>query len=95
VDEPQIIDSRQIIVRKISLTPSHERVDSHSFFDISKVFPVGGEYRDPSQVTARSESCKRGGRVRIYSEPLVETNRKCFEAQNRSPEALTDLPGWW
>ena len=95
MDGPQIIDSKQIIVAKILLTPSCGGVDSHSFFGISSVFPVGGEYRDPSKVTAHSESCKRRRLVRIYSEPLVEKNRKCFEAQNRSPEALTDLPGWW
>jgi hypothetical protein len=26
------------------------------FFDISKVFPVGGEYRDPSKITAHSQA---------------------------------------
>ena len=56
-----MIDLKQIIVAKILLTPSSGRVDSHSFFGISNVFPVGGEYRDPSSVTARGESCKRGG----------------------------------
>jgi hypothetical protein len=33
-----------------------ESVDSKSFFDISKVFPVGGEYRDPSKITAHGQA---------------------------------------
>src|SRR5215831_15584264 len=43
VDGLHVIDSMAIIVVQISLTYFLKSVDSHSFFDISNVFPVGGE----------------------------------------------------
>jgi hypothetical protein len=42
VDSLQVIDSRGVLVAIISLTSFPESVDSHSFFDITNVFPVGG-----------------------------------------------------
>ena len=42
VDGLHVIDSMRIIVAQISLTYFRNSVDSHSFFDISNVFPVGG-----------------------------------------------------
>ena len=43
VEGPHVIDFAPIIVAQNSLTKSLERVDSQSFFDISNVFPIGGE----------------------------------------------------
>jgi hypothetical protein len=71
------------------------------FFDISKVFPVSGEYRDPSKITARDEaktsdagngdrrskpkSQAARGSVRVYSELLVEENMKSLKAKIEAP----------
>jgi hypothetical protein len=56
VDAPQAADSAVFIFAKNKLTSNTKSVDSQLFFDISKVFPVGGEYRDPSKITAHSQA---------------------------------------
>jgi hypothetical protein len=71
------------------------------FFDISKVFPVGGEYRDPSKITAHGQAKTSAagngdrriklkleaarGSVRVYSELLVEENMKSLKAKIEAP----------
>jgi hypothetical protein len=83
------------------LTKERKSVDSQLFFDISKVFPVGGEYRDPSKITAHSQAKTsdagngdrwnklklkaHGGSVRVYSELLVEENMKSLKAKIEAP----------
>jgi hypothetical protein len=56
VDGSQAADSACFIFAKKKLTKNRKSVDSQLFFDISKVFPVGGEYRDPSKITAARPS---------------------------------------
>jgi hypothetical protein len=56
VDVFQAADSACFIFAKKKLTKNAKSVDSQLFFDISKVFPVGGEYRDPSRITAHSQA---------------------------------------
>jgi hypothetical protein len=56
VDVFQAADSACFIFAKKKLTKSRKSVDSQLFFDISKVFPVGGEFRDPSKITAHSQA---------------------------------------
>jgi len=56
VDGLQSIDFTQVIFAKNELTKKQKSVNSQLFFDISKVFPVGGEYRDPSKITAHSQA---------------------------------------
>ena len=41
---------------KICLTKNRKSVDSQLFFDISTVFPVGSECRDPSKITAHGQA---------------------------------------
>jgi hypothetical protein len=43
VESTHVIDFAPIIVAQNSLTKFLKRVDSQSFFDISNVFPIGGE----------------------------------------------------
>ena len=56
VDGLQSVDFKQVIFAKNELTKKQKSVNSQLFFDISKVFPVGGEYRDPSKITAARPS---------------------------------------
>ena len=58
MDALQIADLKTIIVKQFRLTSGLGSVDSHSFFDISNVFPIGGEYRDSSLVTVRGPARK-------------------------------------
>jgi len=107
VDRLQVIDSEGLLGAINSLTSFRKGVDSHSFFDITNVLPVGGESGTQVRSRQHGESWKRrkletaragsGKRVSegLFSELLVEANMRCSEAKNRSPEALTDLPGWW
>ena len=55
-------DSRAFTGAIILLTYIADRLKSHSFFDISKVFPVGGENRGPSNnhlTAAQAENVRR------------------------------------
>ena len=63
-----------------------DSVDSHSFFDISNVYPVGGESGDQAKSLTHSASCKRSraGKV-LFSELLVEANRRCFKGNIEAP----------
>jgi hypothetical protein len=56
VDALQVADFEWLIFAKKKLTKSMKSVDSQLFFDISNVFPVGGEYRDPSRITAHGQA---------------------------------------
>jgi hypothetical protein len=83
------------------LTKNRKSVDSQLFFDISTVFPVGSEYRDPSRITvhgqAKTSDAGNGdrwnklklkaarGSVRVYSELLVEENMKSLKAKIEAP----------
>jgi hypothetical protein len=53
VDALQAIDSAWLIYQKNYLTKNTKRVDSQLFFDISKVFPVGGESGSQAKVTSQ------------------------------------------
>jgi hypothetical protein len=77
-----VIDYARIIVVQNSLTKFLKRVDSQSFFDISNVFPVGGESGSQAQVTTAQRKLKRceGWRGSI-SELLVEENRNVQSAK--------------
>jgi hypothetical protein len=80
------------------LTGATRRVNSDSFFDISKVLPVGGETRDPSVITVARQSQSHKlletaipwnrrkleaarGSARVYSELLVEENKRWIKAK--------------
>ena len=66
VDGLHVIDSMRIIIAKIPLTYFGNSVDSHSFFDISNVFPVGGKSGGQAKVTVtRRKSEVAGGQVRL------------------------------
>ena len=92
MDGLQVIDSKEVLGAIISLTSFHMSVDSQSFFDITNVFPVGGE--SGTQVrsqphseeleTARSWKRREGQRGSI-SELLVEANMRCSEAKIEAP----------
>jgi hypothetical protein len=45
-------------------------------------------------IARRKLEAKEGWQGSI-STLLVEANKGCFRGKNRSPEAFTDLPGWW
>ena len=57
----QAADFAGIIVAQFQLTSEQMRVNSQSFFDISNVFPVGGEYRDPSCSHGSTAKLKTAG----------------------------------
>ena len=66
VDGLHVVDSMRIIVAKISLTYFGNSVNSHSFFDISNVFPVGGKSGGQAKVTVtRRKSEVIGGQARL------------------------------
>jgi hypothetical protein len=86
VDRPQVIDSKNVLAAIISLTSFQMSVDSQSFFDITDVFPVGGE--SGTQVRSRpyGASWKRQeGQRGSISELLVEANMRCSEAKIEAP----------
>ena len=56
MDAFQAADSACFIFPKKKLTKNRKSVDSQLFFDISTVFPVGSEYRDPSKITAHGQA---------------------------------------
>ena len=101
VDSLQAIDSRGVLVAIIWLTSFPKSVDSHSFFDITNVFPVGGESGTQVRSRQHGESWKRReleaarGSARVYQQAAGRGEHEMFRGKNRSPEALTDLPGWW
>ena len=77
-----MIDFTPIIVAQNSLTKFLNRVDSQSFFDISNVFPVGGESGNQAKVTTAQRKLKRcEGRRGSISELLVEENRNVQSAK--------------
>ena len=66
VDGLHVIDSMVIIVVQISLTYFSKSVHSHSFFDISNVFPVGGKSGGQAKVTVtRRKPEVIGGQARL------------------------------
>ena len=85
VDGSHVIEYKRVKSRFILLTLFWKRVKSHSFFDILKVFPVGGEsgIQARSPCTAQAESI--GGPVRICSDLPVEENIRCSKAKIEAP----------
>src|SRR5215469_1425146 len=61
VDGPHVVEYKRVKSDFILLTLFRKRVKSHSFFDILKVFPVGGEsgIQARSPCTAQAESIRR------------------------------------
>ena len=91
-----MVDFRQLILSKIRLTKIVIGVDSHSFFDISNVFPVGGKSGIRAEGHRRTaQAGSEGGPARIYQQTAGRGEQEMRRGKNRSPEAFTDLPGWW
>jgi len=101
VDGLHAADNKGVLGVIISLTSFHKRVNSQSFFDITNVFPVGGESGTQVRSRQHGESWKRRkpeaarGSARVYQQAAGRGEHEMFRGKNRSPEALTDLPGWW
>jgi hypothetical protein len=87
VDAPQLTDSAWVIYARNRLTKNTNSVDSHSFFDISKVFPVGGESGSQAKVTSQRRKLFKRWRAGkgLFSELLVEKNVKCLKAKIEAP----------
>ena len=72
VDRLQLIDSEGLLGAINPLTSFPKSVDSHSFFDITNVFPVGGESGTQVRSRQHGESWKRRkleaarGSTRVY-----------------------------
>jgi hypothetical protein len=88
VDGPHVIDSMTIIVAQISLTYFVKSVDSHSFFDISNVFPVGGKSGGQAKITVTRRKLevkegRRGSRQLTAGRGEQEMFRGNIEAPRR------------
>ena len=101
VESPYVIDFAPIIVAQNSLTKFLKRVDSQSFFDISNVFPIGGQsgirvkgHRRTAQA-GNGVGWKRRRAGKDLAADCWSRRTGNVQRQYRSPEALTDLPGWW